>query len=70
MSGLEVIARYHEFTALPDRVPIAVITGDATADIRDECEQLGVRSFLAKPVGLDRLRQLIAEVMSDLDLDE
>jgi len=61
MSGLEVIGHYHESTALPDRAPIVVITGDATADIRVECEQLGVRSFLAKPVGLDRLRQVIGE---------
>ena len=61
MSGLEVISHYHESTALPDRAPIVVITGDATADIRAECEQLGVRSFLAKPVGLDRLRQVIGE---------
>jgi two-component system sensor histidine kinase RpfC len=61
MSGLEVISHYHESTALPDRAPIVVITGDATADIRAECEQLGVRSFLAKPVGLDQLRQVIGE---------
>ena len=70
MSGLEVISHYHESTALPDRAPVVVITGDATADIRAECEQLGVRSFLAKPVGLDRLRQVIAEFISDRDLDD
>jgi CheY-like chemotaxis protein len=69
MSGLEVIGHYHESTALPDRAPIVVITGDATADIRVECEQLGVRSFLAKPVGLDRLRQVIGEFVYVRELD-
>ena len=65
MSGLEVIARYHDSTAIFDRVPIVVITGDATEDIREECERLGVRSFLPKPIGLDRLRQVITEFISD-----
>ena len=69
MSGLEVISRYHESTPLPDRAPIVVITGDATADIRDECEQLGVRSFLAKPVGLERLRQVIGEFVHVREVD-
>ena len=46
-----------------------MITGDATADIRDECEQLGVRSFLAKPVGLERLRQVIGEFVHVREVD-
>jgi nitrogen-specific signal transduction histidine kinase/ActR/RegA family two-component response regulator len=70
MSGLEVMTRYNESTAMPDRVPIVVITGDATEDIRDKCKRLGVRSFLAKPIGLDRLRQVIAGFMSDRDLED
>ena len=69
MSGLEVIASYHESTALPERTPIVVISGDATADIRAECEQLGVRSFLAKPVGLDQLRQVIGEFVYVDEMD-
>jgi two-component system sensor histidine kinase RpfC len=69
MSGLEVIAHYHEATALPDRAPIVVISGDATADIRAECEQLGVSSFLAKPVGLDQLRQVIGEFVYVHEVD-
>jgi two-component system sensor histidine kinase RpfC len=59
MSGLEIIRRYYDFTAPGERAPIAVITGDATADIEHECTQLGVRAFLAKPVSLDNIRELI-----------
>ena len=70
MSGLEVIEHYHEATPVPDRAPVVVITGDATADIQDECERLGVRSFLAKPVGLDRLRQVIADCVQVRKPDE
>ena len=59
MSGLDVLNRYRETTPPENRVPVAVITGDATADIRQECERLGVSSFLAKPVGLAKLRSLV-----------
>ena len=44
MSGLEVIRHYNEATPMADRAPVVVITGDATADIQEECEQLGVRA--------------------------
>jgi CheY-like chemotaxis protein len=61
MSGLDVIRNYNERTVVEDRVPIVVITGDATEDIQAECEQLGARSFLAKPVELDKLRAVLLE---------
>lgn len=61
MSGLDVIGNYIEGTNIADRVPIVVITGDATEDIQVECEQLGVHSFLAKPVELDKLRAVLLE---------
>ena len=65
MTGLEAIGHYNEATPVSERAPVVVITGDATADIRAECELLGVRSFLAKPIGLDRLRQVLAEFVSE-----
>lgn len=65
MSGQEVIRKYHESTDAAARVPIIIVTGDATADIQDECEQLGARSFLTKPVELDRLRHVIAGLASE-----
>lgn len=64
MSGLDVIMRYKETTAPGDRVPVVVITGDATRDIQAECEQLGVHTFLAKPVQLDKLRTLLQQFAS------
>jgi two-component system sensor histidine kinase RpfC len=61
MSGLDVIRHYYAGTGVADRVPIVVITGDATEDIQAECEQLGVCSFLVKPVDLDQLRTILLE---------
>ncbi len=58
MSGMDLINKYHEITPASQRVPIAMITGDATADIEQKCEALGVKAFLAKPVSLERLHDL------------
>ncbi len=62
MSGFDVIARYHEDTAAPDRVPIVIVTGDATADIQAQCHQLGVSRYLIKPVELGELRRVVTEL--------
>jgi response regulator of citrate/malate metabolism len=35
-----------------------MITGDATADIEQHCELLGVKAFLVKPVSLEKLHDL------------
>ncbi len=69
MSGQEVIRKYHARTAVSARVPIIIVTGDATADIQDECERLGVSSFLTKPVELDRLGGVIADLAGGRALD-
>jgi len=61
MSGLDVIRRYNEETATAVRVPVIVITGDATGDIKAECDLLGIHSFLAKPVQLGKLRAVLQE---------
>jgi CheY-like chemotaxis protein len=58
MSGIDIINRYYEFTPPDQRMPIAMITGDATADIEQSCEQLGVQAFLTKPVTLEKLHEL------------
>ena len=63
MSGAEVIDAYHERVADADRVPVVVITGDATADAKHECERLGVDAFLTKPVGMERMHKLLGEYM-------
>jgi two-component system sensor histidine kinase RpfC len=61
MSGIDVINRYNESTNVVDRVPIVVITGDATEDIQGECEKLGVSAFLPKPIGVEKMRTLLGQ---------
>ncbi|MGB5474234.1 MAG: ATP-binding protein [Gammaproteobacteria bacterium] len=64
MSGIDIINKYYEFTPPSQRLPIAMITGDATADIEQNCEQLGVKVFLAKPVTLEKLHDLASAYVS------
>jgi two-component system sensor histidine kinase RpfC len=63
MSGVDVINSYNDATDVGDRVPIVVITGDATDEMRDECESLGVSDFLPKPVAVDKMRILLGRYM-------
>lgn len=65
MSGLDVIREYQRTTSTFDRVPFMIITGDATTDIQEESRQLGVRNFLAKPVGLDHLRTILSDYVAE-----
>jgi len=63
MSGFDVIELYKARNT-PDRViPIVVVTGDATAEIYDKCDELGVSRFLLKPVDHDKLRNALAGLM-------
>jgi len=60
MSGLDVIREYNRRTSPVERVPVVVITGDATPDVRRECDELGVLCFLTKPVDLGQLYEVLA----------
>jgi len=62
MSGMEVIERYRQSLNGKPSVPIAVITGDATSDIQEECAKLGVNYFLTKPVYIERLEAIIRDI--------
>jgi two-component system sensor histidine kinase RpfC len=64
MSGFEVISRYKSLYGGKSRIPIVVVTGDVTKEVQDECEELGVDRFIAKPVESERLRGVIAELLT------
>ena len=63
MSGFDVIEAYQAAHAGKDLVPIMVITGDATPEIHDECDRLGVARFLLKPVDQEILRNALASLI-------
>jgi two-component system sensor histidine kinase RpfC len=64
MSGLDVIKAYKAQPRSSEEIPIVVVTGDATQDIYDECDQLGVSRFLLKPVDHDKLAAVLSGLLS------
>ena len=57
-TGLDLLR--HAAQTAPD-MPVAVITAYGNMDVATEAMKLGAYDFIAKPVALDRLRQLIED---------
>jgi nitrogen-specific signal transduction histidine kinase/ActR/RegA family two-component response regulator len=64
MSGFDVIELYKARITTGNAIPILVVTGDATAEIHDRCDELGVSQFLLKPVDHEKLRHALASLVS------
>lgn len=52
MHGAEVL---REIRALNASVPVIIITGEASEQLHQQCERLGVHDYLKKPVDYDAL---------------
>jgi DNA-binding response OmpR family regulator len=61
-SGLELIkgVRY-----LDQMVPIILITGYGSPELREECSQLGVNAYLDKPVNLSELLSAVRRCLDE-----
>ncbi len=64
MSGFDVIELYKARNLEEKEIPIIVVTGDATAEIYEKCDQLGVSRFLLKPVDQDKLRYALTSLLT------
>jgi two-component system, NtrC family, response regulator AtoC len=56
MNGVEVLKQVREINA---SVPVIVITGETHAEMRRQCEMLGVQDHLPKPVNYDAMLMTI-----------
>jgi two-component system sensor histidine kinase RpfC len=65
MSGLDVVKAYR-FMDTSMTVPIVILTADATREAMEACREIGVNSFLTKPVDARKLLETIAELTRDL----
>jgi len=57
--GTEVLTRIKENDA---RVPVIIMTGHGTEKDRRECMQQGAYAFMHKPLGIDELLTILAEI--------
>jgi len=67
MSGFDVIEAYQAANAGEDLVPVMVVTGDATTEIHEECNRLGVARFILKPVDQDMLRSALTSLIAPVN---
>ena len=62
MHGLQAL---QEIRALNPNVPVVVATGETSDDTRQQCERLGVREYLSKPVGDKQLQAALRRALND-----
>lgn len=57
--GTEVLARIKE---IDSNAPVVIVTGHGTEKDRQACMQQGAYAFLRKPVGMDKLMSIVAQI--------
>ena len=57
--GTEVLTRIRK---KDERTPVIVVTGHGTEKDRQECLQQGANAFMRKPVAIDELMTILAEI--------
>ena len=67
MSGFDVIEAYQAANSGGDMTPVMVVTGDATTEIHDECNRLGVARFMLKPVDQEMLRDAFTSLIKPVE---
>ncbi|HVI59357.1 MAG TPA: ATP-binding protein [Luteimonas sp.] len=61
-SGVEIMKQTRFMEAGRRRTPFIVLTADATAEAKLECERAGAHAFMTKPVIVDKLLEKLAEI--------
>src|SRR3546814_2894362 len=62
VSGVEIMKQTRFMEAGRKRTPFIVLTADATAEARLECERAGAYAFITKPVIVEKLLEKLAEI--------
>lgn len=64
MGGLEALRIYQAISVGQPQVPAIILSADATQNTIAEFDELGVASYLTKPIQIDALNSAIEEVMA------
>ena len=67
MAGLEVVKIYYATSQAESRIPIIILTANATTEARHECAEAGVDAFLTKPIDAYTLLDVIAKLAAPQD---
>jgi two-component system sensor histidine kinase RpfC len=69
MSGLDVFKAYRFMDTKSD-VPVVILTADATCEAMQACKEVGVNSFLTKPVDARKLLGTLADLTRISELNQ
>lgn len=61
MHGAQVL---REIRDINTTVPVIIVTGETSSDLRQQCEQLGVQEYLSKPPNYDAVLESIERALS------
>lgn len=61
MHGLHAL---REIRGMSPTVPVLIVTGETSGETRAQCESLGVRGYLAKPVDYRQLLDAVAGILA------
>ncbi len=64
LSGLEFLAQIKKSGFFQD-IPVVIISGDDSEDTMDECNALGVNTYLTKPFDPVRLNSIVKTILDD-----
>jgi two-component system sensor histidine kinase RpfC len=62
MAGLEALKIYRMTTRMKSRMPIIILTANATIEAKRECEEAGSDAFLTKPIDAPTLLDTVARL--------
>jgi two-component system sensor histidine kinase RpfC len=62
MPGLEAVKIYRITARHEQRIPIIILTANATTEAKRECEEAGADAFLTKPIDASRLLDTVARL--------
>ena len=61
-SGFELCRTFKSITAT-QMIPIIIVTGEAGANTKSYCEELGAAAYFEKPVDFEALRDRLAKIL-------
>lgn len=62
MSGIEVIQQARFMQSGQRATPMVILSADATSETARQCEQAGAFAYLSKPIAVNRLLDILAEI--------
>ena len=66
LGGVDTYRMYRFAHPTDDATPFIMLTANATAEARKECEEIGIHHFLTKPISSSRLLQVVSRIASSV----